>query len=288
MDQVKSSALLLGAHVSIAGGVEQAFARAEAIAATAIQIFTRNASRWQAKPLTQETISAFHAARQQSPVQYVAVHDSYLINLASPDERLRSKSIAAFLDEMQRCAQLGIEDLVMHPGAHVGQGSAAGLKTLVGSFRSIFAAAPEQVRVLVENTAGQGSCLGARFEELAEIFSRLPQGNFGVCFDSCHAFAAGYDLATAEGYAATMAEFERLIGLKQLRLFHLNDSKKPLGARVDRHDHVGKGKIGPAGFLALMRDPRFAALPKIIETPGGENHCHDLENLAFLRGLVDA
>lgn len=278
--------LLLGAHVSIAGGIEKAFAQGEAIGATAIQIFTRNASRWQARPLAAEAIAAFRSARQKSAIGYVAAHDSYLINLASPEPPLRHKSIATFLDEMRRCAQLGIEDLVMHPGAHMGQGSAAGLATLVESFRTIFAEAPEGVRVLVENTAGQGSCLGAPFEELAEIFARLPQGNFGVCLDCCHAFAAGYDLATAEGYAATMADFERLIGLERLRLFHLNDSKRPLGARVDRHEHVGKGMIGRAGFAALMADQRFRRLPKIIETPGGESHCHDLKNLALLRELA--
>ncbi len=282
----EGNALLLGAHVSIAGGIEQAFARGEAIGATAIQIFTRNASRWQAKPLTAEAISTFHAARAESSIGYVASHDSYLINLASPDSELRKKSILTFVDEMQRCAHLGIADLVMHPGAHMGKGREAGLATLAESFRSIFAEAPKNVRVLVENTAGQGSCLGARFEELAEIFARLPQGNFGVCFDSCHAFAAGYDLSTVEGYTTSMADFERLIGLEQLGLFHLNDSKKPLGARVDRHEHVGQGLIGRGGFALLMADARFRSLPKIIETPGGENNCHDLKNLALLRELA--
>lgn len=198
---------------------------------------------------------------------------------------MRRKSIDTFVDEMVRCAQLGVEDLVMHPGAHTGSGVAAGLDQLIASFRTIFAQAPPGVRVLLENTAGQGTCLGARFEELAEVLERLPQGDFAICFDSCHAFAAGYDLATAEGYARTMAEFNRLIGVERLALFHLNDSKKPLGARVDRHDHVGKGEIGRAGFRALLQDQRFAGVPKIIETPTGENHCHDLENLALLRKL---
>lgn len=275
--------LLVGAHVSIAGGIEKAISRGEAVGCTAIQVFTRNASRWLAKPLAADSIGAFRAARQNSRIEYVAAHDSYLINLASPDPVLRDKSVAAFIDEMERCSQLGIEDLVMHPGAHVGQGAEAGLATLVESFQRIFSAAPKNVRVLVENTAGQGTCLGARFEELAEILERVPQGNLAICFDTCHVFAAGYDLSSAESYAATMAEFDRLIGVERLALFHINDSKKPLGARVDRHDHVGRGLIGPAGFAALMQDQRFSAVAKIIETPPGDEHCDDLLNLALLR-----
>jgi deoxyribonuclease-4 len=278
--------LLIGAHVSIAGGIEKAFARGAAIGCTAIQIFTRNASRWQASPLTSNAIEAFHQARRHSPITYVAAHDSYLINLASPDAELRNKSIEVFVDEMIRCDQLGIADLVMHPGAHMGLGTAAGLAELVRSFRSILQQAPAGVRVLLENTAGQGTSLGARFEELAEVLDQLPQGNFAICFDSCHAFAAGYELARIEGYERTMAEFDRLIGTPKLALFHLNDSKKPLGGRVDRHQHVGRGEIGPEGFRALLQDRRFCAVPKIIETPAGENHCHDLANLALLRELA--
>ena len=275
--------LLLGAHVSIAGGIEKAILRGAEIGATAIQVFTRNASRWQAKPLAAEAIRAFKQARSNSSIGYVAAHDSYLINLASPDAALRHKSIDTFVDELERCQQLGIEDLVMHPGAHMQQGTAAGLRQLVESFTSIFQQAPGGVRVLLENTAGQGSCLGARFEELAEIIERLPTANFAICFDTCHAFAAGYDLSTDEAYTVTMAEFERLIGCQQLGLFHLNDSKKPCGARVDRHQHVGQGVIGATGFRALMQDSRFSHVPKIIETPAGDQHCHDLENLALLR-----
>lgn len=275
--------LLVGAHVSIAGGIEKAFARGKAVGCTAIQVFTRNASRWQAKPLSADAITAFRAARKDCSIGYVAAHDSYLINLASPDSALRDKSIEAFIDEMERCSQLGIEDLVMHPGAHVGQGAAAGMTTLIESFHRIFSEAPNDVRVLVENTAGQGTCLGSRFEELAEILERLPQENLAICFDTCHAFAAGYDLTSGGGYTATMAEFDRLIGVERLALFHINDSKKPLGARVDRHDHVGRGQIGPAGFAALMQDQRFLATAKIIETPPGDEHCDDLINLALLR-----
>ncbi len=278
-----SAPLLVGTHVSIAGGIEKSFSRATEIGATAMQIFTRNASRWQAKPLEPAAIAAFRQARSNSDVRYVAAHDSYLINLASPDAALRKKSIDTFVDEMQRCQQLGIEDLVMHPGAHMQQGTSPGIRQLVESFKSVFAQAPDGVRVLLENTAGQGSCLGARFDELAEILALLPTANFAICFDTCHALAAGYRLSTEAAYAATMTEFDRLIGCERIALFHLNDSKKPLGARVDRHQHVGQGEIGAAGFQALLRDSRFVRIPKIIETPSGEQHCHDLESLALLR-----
>lgn len=280
------SQLLLGAHVSIAGGIEKAFARGEAIGCTAIQIFTRNASRWQARPLADAEIEAFRSAQLKSPIGYIAAHDSYLINLASPDPELRNKSIIAFTEELQRCARLGIGDLVMHPGAHTGAGPEAGLRTLIESFRSVLAEAPGEVRILLENTAGQGSSLGAKFSDLAEVMDRLPEGNFGICLDSCHAFAAGYDLASPAGYASTMDEIDRLIGCERIALFHLNDSKKSLGARVDRHEHVGQGCIGCKGFHLLMRDRRFRAVPKIIETPGGEDHCHDLANLTLLRQLA--
>ena len=279
--------LLLGAHVSIAGGIEKAFSRGEAIGCSAIQIFTRNASRWKAKPLSDEAVAAFQQARRDSSIGYVSAHDSYLINLSSPDLKLRNRSIEAFVDEMVRCSQLGIEDLVMHPGAHVGAGYEAGMNTLIASFRSVLSEAPADVRILVENTAGQGSCLGARFEELAEILERLPQGNLAVCFDTCHAFAAGYDLRSTAGYQQVMEEFDRFIGVEKLALFHANDSKKPLGSRVDRHEHVGRGLIGPTGFAALMADQRFAGRPKIIETPPGDEHCDDLRNLALLRQFAE-
>ncbi len=288
MSRPSAPELLIGVHVSIAGGIDRAFSRGELIGCSAIQIFTRNASRWQAKPLSTEAIVAFRSARTNSPIRYVAAHDSYLINLASPKPELRKKSIDAFVDELVRCEQLGIGDLVMHPGAHMGQGVAAGLQTVAASFRSIFAGAPSKVRVLLENTAGQGTSLGSRFEDLAEICSLVGTERFGVCFDTCHAFAAGYDLSSAQAYHEVMADFDRLLGCDRLALFHLNDCKKPLGSRVDRHEHVAKGEIGRAGFAALMSDPRFAGIPKIMETPGGPEHCYDLENLALLRQLAGA
>jgi deoxyribonuclease-4 len=279
--------LLLGSHVSIAGGLYKAFARGEQAGCSAIQIFTKNASRWQAKPLQQNDIDAFKKARRQSAIEFVAAHDSYLINLAGPEADKRQRAVSAFIDEVERCAALGIEYLVMHPGAHLGNGIDNGLELLIDSFRTIFDRVPAGVTVLLENTAGQGTCLGDRFEHLAEVIDRVPQGAFGVCLDTCHAFAAGYDLSTSGGFQAVLAAFERLIGLDRLQLIHANDCKKPLGSRVDRHQHIGKGEIGAAGFAALMQDRRLQRVPKIIELPPGENNCFDLENLGLLRRMAE-
>lgn len=278
--------LLLGTHVSIAGGLHNAFSRGEQAGCSAIQIFTKNASRWHAKPLSTSDITAFKAARHQSPIAFIAAHSSYLINLASPDNDKRQKSIDAFVDEIQRCADLGIESLVMHPGAHTGSGSTRGLAQLCASFRTIFRQVPSTVMVLLENTAGQGTYLGSRFEQLASIIKDVPEGHFGICLDTCHAFAAGYDLASEAGYTETIDEFDRLIGLQHLKLIHINDSKKPCGSKVDRHAHIGEGEMGIAGFKALMQDERLAQVPKILELPPGEDNCHDKKNLVLLRAMA--
>ncbi len=278
--------LLLGAHMSIAGGVEKAILRGEELGCTAIQVFTKNANQWRAKAISAETASAFAQAWRSSGIKTVIAHDSYLINLAAPEEDKWLRARNAFIDEMQRCALLGIPALVMHPGAHLGSGEKAGIERIAAAFKGIFAEAPEGVTVLIENTAGQGSYLGGRFEHLAEIMDRLPKGRLGICFDTCHAFAAGYDISSTEGYAGVMEEFRRLVGLEHLHAFHLNDSKKPLGSAVDRHEHIGKGAIGLQGFAQLMGDPRFAAVPKILETPKGKDNEFDRMNLALLRGLA--
>lgn len=276
----------LGAHMSIAGGLDRAFARGEAVGCTALQIFTKNASQWRGKPIDDAAVRAFRVAWQESVIGPVIAHDSYLINLAAPDAELWEKSKAAFRDELQRCARLGIPWLVMHPGSHRGQGEGAGLLRVVAALREILADSPVEVGVLLENTAAQGSYLGGRFEHLAEILARVPEGRLGVCFDTCHAFAAGYDLAGAEGYERVMEEFDRRVGLENLRAFHLNDCQKGLGSRVDRHEQIGRGSIGRASFAALMRDARFTAIPKILETPKGENDAWDRINLALLRQLA--
>lgn len=279
--------LLLGTHVSIAGGLYKAFARGEQVGCNAIQIFTKNASRWQAKALQQEDIDAFKKARQESSIDFVAAHDSYLINLASPEPDKRQRSITTFIDEVERCAALEIEYLVMHPGAHMGNGIDNGLKLLADSFCTIFQKVPKGVTVLLENTAGQGTCLGDKFEHLAEVIDKVPEGDFGICLDTCHAFAAGYDLSTTEGYHTTIDEFDNRIGLDRLQLIHANDSKKPLNSRVDRHQHIGQGEMGPQGFAAMMQDSRLLRVPKIIELPPGEDNCFDFENLGLLREMAE-
>lgn len=279
--------MLLGVHVSIAGGFDKAVERGNALGCTAIQIFTKNASQWRSKAITAAEAEAFKAALAHSPIQTVIAHDSYLINLAAPPGENRDKSLAAFADEMQRCATLGVPYLVMHPGAHLGAGVEVGLERISAAFTEIFQAAPEGVTVLLENTAGQGTYLGSRFEELAEIIERTPTGRFGICFDTCHAFAAGYDIADAKGYAAVMSDFERILGCKQLHLFHLNDSRKGLASHVDRHEGIGSGALGLEAFRAVMTDPRFADIPKILETPKGEDEISgDVANLAILRRLA--
>lgn len=286
MSAEAASLLPLGAHVSIAGGLEKAFARGEEIGCRVIQIFTANANQWRAKPISDARAAAFRSAWDDSAIEAVFAHDSYLINLATTDPENLARSRAAFGAELGRCARLGIPALVMHPGAHLGAGEAAGLARVAESFRELLAEAPAGVTILLETTAGQGSSLGWRFEHLAEIMERVPQGDFGVCFDTCHVFAAGYDISSETGYDQVMDEFHRLIGLDRLLAFHLNDCKKACGCRVDRHAHIGSGMIGEAGFRALMRDARVAQVPKLLETPKGKDYQDDLRNLALLRRLA--
>lgn len=279
--------MLLGVHVSISGGFDKAIERGTALGCTAIQIFTKNASQWRGKAIAAAEAAAFQRARAASTITSVIAHDSYLINLAAPPGENRDKSIAAFADEMQRCATLGVPYLVMHPGAHLGAGVETGIERVSAAFSEIFMEAPDSVTVLLENTAGQGSYLGSNFEELAEIIERTPTGRFGICFDTCHAFAAGYDIASASGYDAVMSDFERILGWEQLRVFHLNDSRKGLASHVDRHEGIGSGALGLEAFRVVMTDPRFAAIPKILETPKGEDEISgDVVNLAILRRLA--
>lgn len=280
------SSLLLGVHVSISGSIDKAVARAAVLGCTAMQIFTKNASQWRAKAIAADEAQAFRTALAASKIRAVIAHDSYLINLAAPPGENRDKSIAAFRDEMERCALLGIPDLVMHPGAHLGDGTATGIGRVAEAFRELFTDAPVGVRVLLENTAGQGSYLGSSFTELAAIMERVPNGRFGVCFDTCHAYAAGYDIADAAGCQRVMEEFDRTIGLQHLRAFHFNDSKKGLASHVDRHEGIGSGTLGPEVFRTILCDERFAKVPKILETPKGEDDALDRANLALLRQLA--
>lgn len=280
-----------GAHMSISGGVAKAFARGAQVGCEAMQIFTKSDRQWAAKPLLPEDIAAFKAEQASSGIGPVVVHDSYLINLAAPADELWEKSIAAFAHELERCAALGVPYIVTHPGAHTGSGEEAGLVREAAALSRIFAdGVGGDTMVLLETTAGQGSCLGNRFEHLARLFELLPEhhARLGVCVDTCHIFAAGYDIRTPETYAATFAELDRIVGLAQVRCFHLNDSQKELGSRVDRHSHIGQGCIGVEAFRLLVNDPRFRAVPMIIETPKGEAMLEDIENLSLLRSLIAA
>jgi deoxyribonuclease-4 len=278
----------LGAHMSISGGLHLAIDRAVAAGCSVLQIFTRNSNQWRGKPVSDADVALFRSKFAASGLREVVSHDIYLINLASPPGDTRDKSLAAFRDELETCARLGIAKVVMHPGSHLADSPQTGLARVIEAFDVLFSEVPQfEGRVLLETTAGQGSNLGRTFEELAAIIngSRFPK-KFGVCFDTCHTFAAGYDTATEDGYRDTMEQFDRLIGVGRLECFHLNDSKKGLGSRVDRHEHIGQGALGLNPFRFILNDPRFAAVPKILETPKGDNDEMDAVNLALLRGLV--
>jgi len=280
---------LLGAHMSVAGGLFRAFERIARVGGEALQIFTRNQRQWRVPEVSAEEAALFRDHWEKWGQGPVAVHDSYLINLASPDPEIEAKSIAAFAGEIRRADLLGIPFLITHPGSHMGTGLAAGVARFTANLdRAIdLAEAAARVTVLLETTAGQGTNLGSGFEELRDMLEGSRHGAaLGVCFDTCHAFAAGYDLRTPESYARTMAEFARLIGLKRLRFFHLNDAMKGLGSRVDRHTHIGQGEIGDPGFALLLNDPRFRHHPMVLETPKGEELAEDVINLQRLRSLL--
>ncbi len=280
---------LFGAHMSISGSLPESINRLRRVKGESLQIFTKNQRQWQVPPLSAEEVAAFRQSRlDYGPGLPLAAHDSYLINMANPEPVKAERAMAAFAEELERCRQLAIPFLVSHPGAHLGSGVEAGLATLVENLdRALERFGSEAVRVLLETTAGQGTTLGSRFEEIAFILSNSRFGHrLGVCFDTCHVFAAGYDLRTPEAYEATMAEFGRLIGLDRLHWFHLNDSKGRLGSHLDRHQHIGQGEIGLAGFALLVNDPRFSKHPMVLETPKGLDLEEDRRNLATLRGLL--
>ena len=273
--------MLLGAHEGIAGGVSKAFARAEADGADCLQIFTRNARGWAAKPLEDEEVEAFRseARRTRKPV---AAHSSYLINCASPDRDIRKKTWAALADELGRCERLGIPALIFHPGSH--EKESEGIRLVGEAMTRALEAVPGKARLLVETTAGQGDCIGWRFEQVAALRDAVPgrmRRRVGVCVDTCHVWSAGYDIETDEGYAATLRELDGAVGLSNVQAFHLNDSKKPKGCRVDRHEHIGQGTLGLRPFRRLVNDPRFAEIPGFVETDSRWK-----ENIEVLRRLV--
>jgi deoxyribonuclease-4 len=281
---------LFGAHMSIAGGCHNALLQAHALGCDCVQLFTRAPGQWSGRELSDEEVRLFRRTLRETRLRQPTAHDCYLTNLASPDEALYRRSVETFLVELQRVERLGIRYLVMHPGAHLESGEEAGLARVAAALDEIHGRMPTcKARVLLETTAGQGSTLGYQFEHLARILSLVSQPDrLGVCFDTCHVFAAGYALAPVAEYKATMRAFDRLIGLSRLRVFHVNDSLKPQGSRVDRHAHIGRGEMGLEPFRLLVNDPRFRNRPMILETPKeqGEESDMDPVNLATLRGLM--
>ena len=287
VDTVHPADLLIGAHQSIAGGTPRAVERGVSAGCRVVQIFVKNNNRWIGKSIGEVEAREFRRAARRAELAHVAAHTSYLINLASPSEALRRQSIAALADEALRCHALGIGDLVLHPGSHGGEGEAAGVARIAQALDEVFRLTEgTRVRVLLETAAGQGNAVGYRFEHLRDILGAVRQSRrVAVCFDTCHVHAAGYELSSPEGYARTLQEFERTVGLRHLSAIHVNDSKKPKGSRVDRHEHIGRGAIGRSGFRNLMTDPRLAAIPKFLETPKDETLDLDRRNLATLRRL---
>lgn len=281
---------ILGAHMSIAGGVSQALARGREAGCECVQIFTKSSRQWAAKPYPQEEVAAFRAARNESGIELVVAHDSYLVNLGATEATLRKKSIAGVIDELERCEQLEVPLLIAHPGAHVGAGEPAGIKNIAHALDEAHAACSGyRVKIALEITAGQGSNLGYKFEQMGQIIDSVKDsGRLRLCFDTEHAFAAGYDLRTAEGYDAAFAELDKHVGLELLAAFHINDSMKPLNSRVDRHEHIGKGHLGLEPFRRLLNDARFAGLPMCLETEHGPEMRDIIADLRQLHQLVKA
>jgi len=279
---------LLGAHTSIAGGVSKSVERAEKLNFTAMQIFTKNNNRWNAKPLEEDEIKRFKSLLSESNIKFVVAHDSYLINLCAKDKTILHKSIEAFIEELQRCELLGIPHLNFHPGAHGGMGEEEGIKIIAESLNTAHQRTKNfKVKSMIELTAGQGTALGYKFEQIASIIELVEdKDRISVCIDTAHIFAAGYDIREPESYEKVISEFDSIIGLNLLKCFHINDSKKELGSRVDRHEHIGKGYIGLNGFRNLMNDERLKHIPKILETPKGKEQKEDIMNIDVLKNLI--
>jgi deoxyribonuclease-4 len=284
----RKSQLLLGAHMSIAGGAAKAIDRACSIGCNAMQIFVKNNMQWFARPLTRDEVRAFIAHEQRLAITSAFAHSSYLINLAATNPRFHANSIRALAEELVRADQLELPFLVLHPGAHLGAGEEAGLNAVVDSINRVFRQIPKvKTRIALETTAGQGSCLGHRFEEIAYIIASVSEPErLCVCLDTAHVFAAGYHLGSRAGTARTLAEFNEIVGFEYLAALHLNDSKTERGSRVDRHAHIGQGKIGLEAFRYIMRHPRLRKIPKVLETPKERDLADDIKNIKTLRGLL--
>jgi deoxyribonuclease-4 len=290
MTSGKEKRPLLGAHVSIAGGVSQSLARGQQIGCDCIQIFTKSSRQWAAKPYSGEEIEAFKSAQAETGIKMVIAHDSYLLNLGAPDDKLRKRSVEGLIDELERCESLAVPFLIAHPGAHVGSGEDAGITTVARSIDEAHkSCAGFKTRVALEITAGQGSNLGYSFAQMERIFDAVKENDrLWLCFDTEHAFAAGYDLRSVEGYERTFTELDERVGIERVVAFHLNDSLKPFHSRVDRHQHIGKGYLGVEPFDRLLHDPRFLGIPMCLETEPGPDMKDIAEDLATLRKLVES
>jgi deoxyribonuclease-4 len=276
--------------MSIAGGIDLAPLRGKEVGCRTIQLFTKSSNQWRARPLPPEEIERYRANLRAAGIAPAVAHDSYLINLASTDAGLHRRSMTAFLEELERAEALGIRYLVTHPGAHMGAGEGIGLRRLSNSIRELLKqTAGCRVQVVIETAAGQGTSLGHRFEQIALLLDQIgvPERT-GVCLDTCHIFAAGYDIRSPAGYADVIGAFDEVVGIPHLKVIHLNDSKRELGCRVDRHEHIGKGAIGPEAFRCLLTDPRLKGIPMILETPKDDDFAvADRRNLDALRRLVE-
>ena len=280
--------MLFGAHCSTAGGVWTALQRGRSLNCDVVQIFVKNNQQWAGRPFSRQDLASYAKELAANKFACVFGHTGYLINLAAPAGQNRDRSLASLAQEIRLAASLGLPFLVLHPGAHLGTGEAAGIRQIVAGLDEVFAATrTSRVRIALENTAGQGSCLGNRLDHLAAVFDAVKNPRrLGVCLDTAHLFAAGYDIRTPEGWDAAIGEVASLIGLKQVLAFHLNDSKTGLGSRVDRHEHIGKGNIGNEGFRIIVNDPRFRLHPACLETPKSKDLHEDAKNLAVLRLLA--
>lgn len=278
---------LLGAHMSTAGGVDKAIERGKEIGCTAIQIFVKNNNQWFGSPLKQETIDHFIKLQKETGI-FVFAHTGYLINLAGPNKENHDKSMKSMREELEKCEALKIPFIVVHPGSYLDQGEENGIKKIVKSIDRLFKATKNyRVKILLETTAGQGTNLGYKFEQLAQMLDMAHDPKrLGVCFDTCHSYAAGYDIRSKDGYKKTWDEFDRIIGINKLLAFHLNDSKQPLGSRKDRHEHIGKGTLGKEAFRMLLNDKRFEKLPMVLETPKDPKRQQDKTNLNLLKSLI--
>ncbi|MCX6170526.1 MAG: deoxyribonuclease IV [Ignavibacteriales bacterium] len=279
---------LMGAHTFVSGGPASAIEAAEKLGFTAIQIFTKNNNQYFARDLYEKEITDYKEKLSQSNIKVVVSHDSYLINLCAKDPESLMKSRTSYIKELERCEQLGIPQLNFHPGAHTGQGEEDGIKIIAESLNYAHAQTKGfKTKSMLEATAGQGTTLGYKFEQLREIIDLVDEKErMTVCIDTCHIFAAGYNIKDPKEYKKVIKEFDDIIGLDLLKCIHMNDSKKDLGSRVDRHDHIGKGFIGLEGFTNIMNDKKLEKVPKILETPKGKDQQEDLENIAVLQSLI--